>query len=702
MKRRGLGLISQIAVIVAVMVSLIMASLVLVQNSIIGKTVLEDQGITAIQQATNLALFFDLNIASVRNLLSISASRDPAVLSTLAGRFDDEAASVLRDYLSFTRFSHQILVVRFPDGRVVGSTLSADLGKDGLIIPGLAELRDTGKTSFLHPSIIDPFGAKAKVVAMGQTVNSGGKKLGAVVVLLSMDRLTEVFIKPVRISRQGYPFIISSTGMAIAHPEAGIIGRNLADSEFFKKLMAIQKNSDFIAYRWGEGGEQAKARDMHLAFYRMKEAPWIVCTSVDDRDLLAVARSNQAVSAGTGAGAVILILIILVLFLYRTLIKRFKEIGAVIETGATGNLRARVSALGKDEIGQMGDSLNALIESVSETVQGVTRSMAELTGTGESLAANITQTAAAVNQIHANIASTKVQMDKQSLSLDGTAAVIEEMARNIDSLDSAIKEQSSAIAESSASVEEMVSNFKSVTAMAERADARVRALEASSERGKDRLSSVTELIRRIAANSDNLLEAASIISTIAGQTNLLAMNAAIEAAHAGDSGRGFAVVADEIRKLAEVSSEQAKAIDRDLGEAKSLIETVNRDSSDTTEAFEDISASVREVSGLIVQINEAVIEQSSGSEQILEALKTMRDVTSAVESGSSEMTSGNEQLLSQLNALRDVNAEIDGSIAEMARGSQEINKALDDINQLGTRNREEIESVRAGIARFET
>jgi len=193
-----------------------------------------------------------------------------------------------------------------------------------------------------------------------------------------------------------------------------------------------------------------------------------------------------------------------------------------------------------------------------------------------------------------------------------------------------VEEQSSSVTASSAATEEMIANIRSVTDTLAHNAKNVRELEEASVAGHTSLSEVITDIQGIARESESLLEINAVMQSIASQTNLLSMNAAIEAAHAGESGRGFAVVADEIRKLAESSSKQSKTIGGVLKGIKGSIDKITKSTDVVLGKFDAIENGVKTVSVQENSILNAMEEQGRGSKQILQSVGTVNEITHKV------------------------------------------------------------------------
>ena len=206
-----------------------------------------------------------------------------------------------------------------------------------------------------------------------------------------------------------------------------------------------------------------------------------------------------------------------------------------------------------------------------------------------------------------------------------------------DRLNGQLETQSAAITESSAAIEQMVANTRSVNNTLSKNAQNVKELQEAAAVGQSGLNEVATDFREIARESESLLEINAVMQSIASQINLLSMNAAIEAAHAGESSRGFAVVADEIRKLAESSNRQSKTIGGVLKKIKSSIDKITKSTENVMNKFEAIDGGVKTVAEQEHGIMNAMAEQNAGSTQIMQAIAQVNDITGQVKEDARQM-----------------------------------------------------------------
>jgi methyl-accepting chemotaxis protein len=277
---------------------------------------------------------------------------------------------------------------------------------------------------------------------------------------------------------------------------------------------------------------------------------------------------------------------------------------------------------------------------------------------------------------------------------------VHEIAMNIESLERLIEDQAARVTQASASIEQMVGNIGSVAISIDKMAEQFAALSGASDSGMAAQAAATEKIKLASELSSSLLEANEVITGISSQTDLLAMNAAIEAAHAGEAGKGFSVVADEIRRLAETSGEQSRTIGESLSRLEGVIAEVVGSTRDTEAAFALVAARISETDGIVREVRQAMTEQREGSSQVLEALRAMNDVTSQVRSGSVEMSLGNKTILEEMKRLGDTAVEVKAQIAAMVAEEAGIESGSRAVADLAISTRDTIERMDKAIGRF--
>ncbi|MDR0670325.1 MAG: methyl-accepting chemotaxis protein, partial [Treponema sp.] len=335
------------------------------------------------------------------------------------------------------------------------------------------------------------------------------------------------------------------------------------------------------------------------------------------------------------------------------------------------DLTNRVSICSVDELGTIAGMINSFCENMQGGVRDIKNGEKELSGAGGRLEENASIMASSLGEVSVSTEQIRSSLEDQLRSASTSAAAVNQIARNIESLEGSIGTQAASMNAASAAVEEMLGNISSINTMTKKMVDQFTSLEEAAREGGRVQKESGDRIGEIVVQSQTLQGANKIISTIAAQTNLLAMNAAIEAAHAGNAGQGFAVVADEIRKLAENSSNESRNIGNEL---KQIVETINlvvKGANAATEAFAQVSARIADTQNLVSQVENAIQEQSAGTDQVLRSLKVMNDVTAEVKTGAREMSGGNESMLQELSYLRNSAQEIS---SRMDAISSEIGK----------------------------
>ena len=398
-------------------------------------------------------------------------------------------------------------------------------------------------------------------------------------------------------------------------------------------------------------------------------------------------------------------LVIAIIIIYFVLNSTTAPIVKVSETlkdisEGEGDLTKTIVVHSKDEVGDLAKFFNKTIEKIKALILTIKKQSDVLSDIGTDLSSNMTETAAAINEITANIQSIKGRVINQSASVTETNATMEQVIANINRLNDHVENQSKSVSQASSAIEEMVANISSVTNTLVSNAENVNTLKESSDVGRGGLQEVASDIQEIARESEGLLEINSVMENIASQTNLLSMNAAIEAAHAGEAGKGFAVVADEIRKLAESSSEQSKTIGNVLKKIKESIDKITKSTENVLSKFESIDSGVKTVAMQEENVRNAMEEQGEGSKQVLQGVGTVNEITQNVKRSSEEMLNGSKEVMTESQNLERVTQEITGGMNEMAAGADQINSAVHNVNEMTTKNREAIDSLIAEVSKF--
>jgi methyl-accepting chemotaxis protein len=501
----------------------------------------------------------------------------------------------------------------------------------------------------------------------------------------------------------GRALLISNDGTVAAHYDASKVGSTAEQA-----LVPIVGQEGFLtvseALRTGRPTVfSANGRICDIYPFNIGEAktPWALLSSVQESTVLA---SVRALTQFTIILAVISIVIagVVVFFIASSIAKPIVNVALTLKdiSEGEGDLTKSITIKSKDEIGDLAHYFNQTLEKIKALVVTIKQQAVALFDIGNELASNMTETAAAINEITANIQSIKGRVINQSASVTETNATMEQITVNIDKLNNHIDRQTASVSQSSSAIEEMLANIQSVTQTLIKNADNVKDLADASEVGRSGLQEVAADIQEIARESEGLLEINSVMENIASQTNLLSMNAAIEAAHAGEAGKGFAVVADEIRKLAESSGEQSKTISTVLKKIKDSIDKITKSTDAVLNKFEAIDSGVKTVSDQEENIRNAMEEQSTGSQQIHEAIGQLNDITQMVKGGSMEMLEGSKEVIQESKNLELVTQEITNGMNEMATGADQINVAVSRVNTISGDNKANIDILVREVSRF--
>lgn len=361
----------------------------------------------------------------------------------------------------------------------------------------------------------------------------------------------------------------------------------------------------------------------------------------------------------------------------------------------------KLEVLSRDAFGLLANDLNEFSRKTKDLLKGIKDSTNTSTEAAKALVSGVSNLSVSIEDVTNDISLVNKEMINQSAGVEQTQATVSSINTKLEDLHKNIDSQAASVTQASAAIEEMVANIKSVSEILRKNQSSVASLDDEATEGQQKVEAAVVTSQKIYEESEGMMEASSVIQHIAEQTNMLAMNAAIEAAHAGEAGKGFAVVADEIRKLAEESNDQSLAISNRLIILGESIAAVTSNIQEVQEQFGrifDLAQKIRQQETVIMN---AMDEQNEGSVQILSAMQNINDITTSVKDGSIQMMEGSKEVSIEMEKLTSVTREITNAMKNMSTNTEKITSVLGSVTTSVNQNTEAAENIAEHTNKFQ-
>jgi methyl-accepting chemotaxis protein len=530
------------------------------------------------------------------------------------------------------------------------------------------------------------------IVTLSRTVfDKDGRDLGVLAVDVTINSLGSILEKHSTLPQQ-QSFFITQDGLFITNPDESAV----MEKDLFSALGLERYRSEVL----NTPSFSAMDDEVFIASSFIPQTNWRLVSVIPTSSVFASANRTllQIISIGM---ALLVIAVLASLICIGIIIKPLRNLTAYSTMLAQGDFSGTVPEYGTAEASGLSTGFNTINEHISALVRDIAVSFEQMRGHEHKLKQVITQSSSAAGEIVDAIRDVERRIKEEVGMVSKNVA---HLAVHIDdkilALNSLIQEQVAQLQASAASIDTMIAYNQDMHSQTNGLNDRIQELMSSSKSEHDQIARSTKVVEQIGKDSASLALMNKTIDDVAGQTNLLAMNAAIEAAHAGEAGKGFAVVASEIKKLAETSATQAKGSSGTLTDIQKRIAEIASLSGRIEEAYTQTNSLILESNGVVEQVKRTVKEQAERSRQVQENLKRIESITDQVKHEAEYIKTESDASRRMSVQLTDMSEMIQGRVIEVVRSTEQVFAASQQANLSVEENAKGLDALDGAIQRF--
>ncbi len=500
-----------------------------------------------------------------------------------------------------------------------------------------------------------------------------------------------------KFENSGFVYVVNMEGKIIYHINKDVIFKQLNEKGNEKSDLVIsirQMSNDFLRCN-------LMGIDGWIYYTPHKDFKWSIIATLPNKQFI------KPINNFLFSFAIIIIISIIICFFIvnivtNIILEGLIEVNKLTDIMTKGDLTQKVQIKTKDEIGMMSNNFNSFIITLNNLIKHIKQSVLSTLNISSNLESTSKESSTSLKEIKFSIENIKDKTNILNTDIISSNNLAGDVKTFISKVAELITTQATDINESSAAIEEMTSSIKSVTQTTEDKMKIVDKLKDIAESGGKEMEETINIITKIVESTNVIMEILKVINNITSQTNLLAMNAAIEAAHSGEYGKGFSVVADEIRELSENTTKNSKEISISLKNVIQNIHSSENSVDKTGKYFKNIVSGISEVSNGMLEIKNAMHELSTGSNQIMEALSSLINSSTTVKESSDQMIDKIGIIKISLENINTLSNNTKISIEEITLRVNELQKSVQVVSDSGKQNSENVKDIEGLLKEFKT